>query len=434
MLTIVGWILFFVALMLSIGLHEIGHLLPAKKFGVRVTQYMVGFGPTLWSRKRGETEYGVKAIPLGGYIRMIGMFPPNPRGPVDPKHMTRMQALVENLRAESLAEIRDGEEHRAFYNLGVAKKLLVMSGGPLMNLLIAIVLFGVAFCGIGNGQISTTVSSVVPCVPTSANPQGMLSTDSQCHGSEETAAHRMGLAAGDEIVTIDDKAITVWSDLGKVVSPLHGQTVDVVYRHNGQEIQRSVVIPTLTESELDDQGQPTGKTITRGFLGVSPQIVAVRQPLSQLLPEVGSAIVSAVKSLAQFPMQVFNTGQTLVSDGDRDPNGPVSIVGIGQITGQITSSDVVPTWLKTHDFIVMIASVNLFLFVFNGVPILPLDGGHIAGAVYEGARRGVARIRGKARPGPVDTARMWPIAYFVTIMLIVVSLITVLADIFKPIS
>ena len=130
---ILGVLFMATGIAVSIALHEVGHLVPAKRFGVRVTQYMVGFGPTMWSRRRGETEYGVKAIPLGGYIRMIGMFPPrkgDDPGTVRVSSTGRFSQLVDEARAASLEEVRPGDENRVFYKLSVPKKVIVMLGGP----------------------------------------------------------------------------------------------------------------------------------------------------------------------------------------------------------------------------------------------------------------------------------------------------------------
>ena len=182
MLTLLGILIFAVGLLASIALHELGHMAPAKKFGVKVPQYMVGFGPTLWSRKKGETEYGIKGIPLGGYIRMIGMFPPNPKGVQDREHLGRMGLMIEDARDEVLSEIAPEDEHRTFYRLSVPKKLTVMFGGPFMNLVIATILFTISLSVIGRPEVTTTVSEVIACVPTSANPNGIASTSGTCDG------------------------------------------------------------------------------------------------------------------------------------------------------------------------------------------------------------------------------------------------------------
>ena len=143
MLFVLGVLVVVIGVALSIALHEIGHLVPAKKFGVKVTQYMVGFGPTIWSRRRGETEYGIKAIPLGGYVRMIGMLPPRPGdapGELRTLSTGRFSQMVDQARADSMEEVRPGDEDRVFYKLSPGKKIIIMLGGPIMNLVIAAVL------------------------------------------------------------------------------------------------------------------------------------------------------------------------------------------------------------------------------------------------------------------------------------------------------
>jgi membrane-associated protease RseP (regulator of RpoE activity) len=157
---IVGIVAFFLLILASIALHEIGHLVPAKKFGVKVTEYMVGFGPTLWSKRKGETSYGVKAIPVGGYIRMIGMLPPPkdaPAGTARSMSTGRLALLVEDARRQSLEEIAPGDENRVFYKLPVHKRVIIMLGGPVMNLLLAFFLFAAVLVGIGVPQPSLAV-------------------------------------------------------------------------------------------------------------------------------------------------------------------------------------------------------------------------------------------------------------------------------------
>ena len=175
MLELLGILIFVVVIGLSIALHEWGHLWPAKRFGVKVTDYMIGFGPTLWSRTRGETRYGIKAIPVGGYIRMIGMLPPPkdaPEGTARTMSTGRLALLVEDARRQSLEEIAPGDENRVFYKLPVHKRVIIMLGGPFMNLLLAFFLFAAVLVGIGVAQPSLTVSAVVPCVPTVDAPSG----------------------------------------------------------------------------------------------------------------------------------------------------------------------------------------------------------------------------------------------------------------------
>ena len=145
---LVGLLIFVVVLLGSIALHEVGHMVPAKRFGVRVSHYMVGFGPTLWSRTKGETEYGFKAIPAGGFVRLVGMYPPDD-AVGNPPARTWIGRLARDARLASAEEIHPGEDGRAFYRLSTPKKVVVMLGGPVMNLLIAFVLLAIVFVGIG---------------------------------------------------------------------------------------------------------------------------------------------------------------------------------------------------------------------------------------------------------------------------------------------
>jgi membrane-associated protease RseP (regulator of RpoE activity) len=434
MLTLLGILIFAIGLLLSIALHELGHMAPAKKFGVKVPQYMVGFGPTLWSKVKGETEYGLKGIPLGGYIRMIGMFPPNPKGVQDPEKLGRMGQMVEAAREEVLAEISPEDEPRTFYRLSVPKKLTVMFGGPFMNLVIATILFTISLSVIGRPVVSTTVSDVVACVPTSANPNGIASTSGTCEGGESTPASEIGLAPGDKLLTVNGVEISAWEDLGTALGDQAGNVVDVTYStSSGETITKNVEVAALESPVFGDNGDATGEFTIRGFLGVTPSFELEQSPVSEVPGFMATVTASSIAALMEFPARVFGLAGDLFTEAPRDPEGPVSVVGIGRISGQIASSEEVPTIYKAGDLITLLASVNLFLFVFNMVPILPLDGGHIAGALYEGARRQIARVRRKPLPGPVDTAKMLPVAYAMSLVLLAMSAIVILADIIKPI-
>jgi len=434
MLTLLGISIFAIGLLLSIALHELGHMAPAKKFGVKVPQYMVGFGPTLWSRIKGETEYGIKAIPLGGYIRMIGMFPPNPKGVQDREHLGRMGLMIESAREEVLAEIAPEDEPRTFYRLSVPKKLTVMFGGPFMNLVIATILFTISLSVIGRPAVTTTVSEVVACVPTSANPNGIASTSGTCEGGVSTPASEIGLAAGDKLLTVNGTEISTWEDLGTALSDQAGNIVDVTYlTSSGETVTKNVEVAALETPVFTEAGEPTGEVTTRGFLGISPNFDLVQSPVSEVPGFMATVTTSSIAALMEFPARVFGLAGDLFTEAPRDPEGPVSVVGIGRISGQIASSEEVPTIYKAGDLVTLLASVNLFLFVFNMVPVLPLDGGHIAGALYEGARRQIARVRRKPLPGPVDTAKMLPVAYAMSLVLLAMSAIVILADIIKPI-
>lgn len=420
--------MFAFGLLFSIAWHELGHLAPAKKFGVKVTQYMVGFGPTLWSRKKGETEYGFKLIPMGGYIRMVGMFPPRAEGGrSDSKG--RFGTMIEDARQEALAEIQPGEEGRAFYNLSAPKKLTIMFGGPFMNLILAFVLFTAVFSGFGLPTPVPTVSSTTACVPTDANPNGIASVDGSCIGGELTTASVLGLKAGDSITKINTTSITNWADIATALKSLAGTNADITYTRDGQSFTKNVKVSTLNYT--DD----TGNAAVRGFIGMSPATVWEKQSPTVVPGVMGTMMKDTFVRLFDLPKKVVQTGVDLVTGNQRDVNGPVSVVGIGRISGQVAASGVMDSRAKAATLVELLASVNLLLFVFNMVPLLPLDGGHIAGALYEGLRRQLARIRGLKRiPGPADTAKMLPVAYVVSLFLVAMSVVIILADLFNPLN
>ncbi len=283
-LEILGIVLFVLLIGASIALHEIGHLVPAKKFGVRVTDYMVGFGPTIWSKVRGETRYGIKAIPVGGYIRMIGMLPPgkeDPEGTARSMTTGRMGAMVAQARQQSLEEIQPGDENRVFYKLPVHRRLIIMLGGPFMNLVLAVLLFGVVLVGIGLPQPSTAVNSVVPCTPTVEQPTGDALESGACPaGTLPTPAAEAGLLPDDVIVSIGPIASSSWDDLTEWIRANPGRSTQVVVERDGGQLSLPLMVADVERPVYDENGEPTGVAEQVGFLGVSPQFEYTPQPVT----------------------------------------------------------------------------------------------------------------------------------------------------------
>ena len=238
---ILGVVIIVIGLAVSIGLHEIGHLLPAKLFGVKVTQYMIGFGPTLWSKRRGETEYGVKAIPLGGYISMIGMFPPAKGERVHTDSTGFFRGLVQDARDSSTESITAGDEHRAFYLLPVWKRVIVMLGGPFMNLVLAVLLFAVLLMGFGVAQASTTVGSVSECaLPATSERQTCEPGDPAAPGAAA------GIEPGDRIVSVAGEPIDSWNESTAIIRDHPDEQVELVVVRDGDEVPLTVT-PMLSE-------------------------------------------------------------------------------------------------------------------------------------------------------------------------------------------
>jgi len=437
----------FVALgiSISIALHEAGHLMFAKRFGVRVSQYMVGFGPTVWSRTRGETEYGLKAIPLGGYIRMIGMFPPKPGA--DPSMLRgsstgRFSQLMDQARADSMEQLKPGDDHRVFYKLSTPKKLMVMLGGPTMNLVIAVVLLTGIFTIYGIGTVTSRVSAVSQCVQT-VPATGTAAT--ACTPSDPKApANVAGIRPGDRIVTLAGRPVSTWDDVRAIIRPNGGKQISVVVERSGKQLALTAT-PTLNDvPRVDAAGNlvlgPGGKPLTDrvGFMGFSPSAEIVKQPVTAVPALIGDQLVRTADVVFKIPQKMVGIAQAAFGDGPRDPNGPMSVVGVGRVAGEVADGQLRGVaesgMAKFVILLSLIASLNIALFVFNLIPLLPLDGGHAAGALWEGLKRQVARLRGQPNPGYVDVAKALPVAYAVSIALIGMSVLLIYADVVKPIK
>ena len=437
MLYTVGVLIFAFGLLLSIALHEVGHMVPAKKFGVKVTQYMVGFGPTLWSRKKGDTEYGVKSIPLGGYIRMIGMVPPRADGSRS-RWPRRIATAVEDFRQVSRAEVQPGDENREFYRLTPGKKIIVMLGGPSMNLLIYLVLTVIIFTTLGkyHEDATTTVGDVTQCVVPATSPDA---TNDKCPANAAAAPAFGKLQPGDRILAVDGATISGWNQLVGKIEPSAGKALDITIVRNGVT-QHVTVTPVQNLKYASD-----GKTLkTAGYLGIGTRVHKYFQPLSvTAVPrEIGTQLRQGVDALGSYPQKIGSLWNTVFNGKPRDVNGAVGVVGIGRLGGEFASSHALDAQQKIFTLVELLATVNLLLFFFNLLPLLPLDGGHVAGALVEATKRGRARLRarregvpGKTRPQIfVDTAQMLPVMYAVASVLIVLTLLTLYADIVKPIS
>ncbi|MFM1918356.1 MAG: hypothetical protein RJB01_1871 [Actinomycetota bacterium] len=437
-LEFVGIALFVLLIGASIALHEIGHLIPAKKFGVRVTDYMVGFGPTVWSKVRGETRYGIKAFPVGGYIRMIGMLPPgknDPEGTARSMTTGRFAALIAQARQHSLEEVGPGDENRVFYKLPVHQRLIIMLGGPLMNLVLAILLFTLMLVGIGLPAPTNAVGTVVQCAPTAQAASVAPLPSGECPStSAQTPAAAAGLQPGDRVLGVGPVSSESWEDLTAWIRANPGASTTVVVDRNGEQLALPLVVADVQRPILDEKGEATGAVERVGFLGVSPEFESVSQPLSAVPVYMWDITKASVGALITLPIRFYElVTNTLIGGGERDLESPVSVVGASRLGGEIAALET--SWqTRVATFLGLLASLNLFLFLFNLLPVLPLDGGHAAGALYEGLKRQVAKVRGKPDPGPVDTAKLLPVAYVVAGVLLAVGLVVIWADLVKPIT
>ncbi len=433
LLYIAGVVIIVVGLALSIGLHEIGHLVPAKKFGVRVGQYMIGFGPTLWSRKFGETEYGIKALPLGGYISMAGMYPPAHEGEAGRDASTGfMETMMQDVPADSSAA---HDVNRVFYTLATWKRVIIMLGGPTMNLLIGIVLYTVLLSGFGVQQLTSTLGGVNEClIPAS-------SSATECTSDDPVApAAAAGLLPGDHLISIDGEEVADANAVRAIIQDAPGRELVITFERDGTT-QTVTATPKLTDRQavdaagvplVDDNGNP--EIEQAGMLGITFAVEMVQQPVTAVLPAVGDNIVRVSGIILRLPEKLVGVVKAAFGPDERDPNGPIGVIGIGRIAGEITTLDSASVEWRASALIGVLASLNIALFVFNLIPLMPLDGGHVAAALWESLRRRVALLFGKKDPGPVDITKLLPITMVVTVVLGLMTLLLMYADVVKPIT
>jgi membrane-associated protease RseP (regulator of RpoE activity) len=423
--TVVAFALgFFALIMASVALHEVGHMVPAKLFGVRVPKYFVGFGPTLWSITRGETEYGFKWFPLGGFVRLMGMSPPRPDGA---QRRTRLGDLADGARESEWSEITDADvaDQRLFYQKKTWQKLIVMAGGPTMNLLIAFVLMLGVTAGYGVYRSQTTIAYVQPCVIADTSRTECIATDPL------TPAAQAGLKAGDRVVSFNGVQISNYTQLSDLIRANLDGPADIVVERDGALVTLPQVHTGI--NSLPDRLDPS-HSVQAGWLGISPQQELVKGGPAEVLGDMWTMTQQSVVALVQLPVKVWDVVVGMATGQPRDVYDPISIVGASEVAGQVAVDGDRPLAAKVATFAALLASINLFLALFNFVPLPPLDGGHIAGAIYEWLRRKAAALFRRPDPGYFDTAKLLPIAYGVGGFLLIAGVALILADIVSPIQ
>jgi len=427
LLYILGVLVIVVGLAVSIALHECGHMIPAKRFGVRVPQFFVGFGKTIWSTKRGGTEYGIKAFPLGGFVKLIGMLPPHPPEEAAGRKPGAFSQMIADARQAEAELLEPGDEKRMFYQLPWWKKVIVMAGGPTVNLVIAFFLFGAVFWLHGVPETTTKVETVADCVMAVRTDEAPRPCTDKDPASPSKLA---GIQEGDQIVAFGSTKITSYTQLQKLIRANGDKDVFITVLRDGKE---SVLSATTAVNELPDLDGGT-TSVDVGYLGITPaQELAAKGPV-YTLGQMGDYTVETVKALGRLPEKLWGVAKTVVGIEERDPNSPMSVVGVSRVAGEVASDDEVNLGDRAAFVITLLAGVNLFVGMFNFVPLLPLDGGHIAGALYEAVRRGFARLFGRPDPGHFDVARLLPVAYVMAGVLLVMTVLLVYADIVAPVA
>ena len=372
----------------------------ARAFGMRVRRFFVGFGPTLWSVKRGGTEYGVAALPFGGFCDIAGM--------------TAMDPVTEE------------EAPHAMVKKPAWQRIAVLSGGIVMNILIGVVIiFGVAVSsGIRNPYADFTpkVGQVV-CVADQVDEK----TLAECSGPGP--AGQAGVRVGDTLVAVDDEPIETFADLRTYVAQRPGETVALEVERGGSS--QSIDVPVARVERIDPS---TGERIDVGAVGIAAAPVkdAVKQfgPVEAVPATAkftGQMLRASVDGLMAFPGKIPGVVASIFG-GERDIEGPISVIGASRTGGELVERDQWPA------FWMMLASLNFFLALFNLVPLPPLDGGHIAVVIYEKIRNALRRLRGLPPVGPANYEKLMPLTYFMAALLLVVGVLVMAADVVNPVN
>jgi membrane-associated protease RseP (regulator of RpoE activity) len=391
---IVGVLIFIVALLTSVMLHELGHFLTAKKFGMKVTQFFVGFGKTLWSTFRGETEYGIKALPFGGFVKITGM--------------------------TSVEEIDVADEPRSFRNQPGWQRIIVLAAGSFMHFVLALALLFIVAIGIGQAANSNQISSVASCVPASNKA---LNSANPCTAHEpKSPAEVAGLKPNDKIVSIAGKRVATWKAVHQALAAQQtGVPVPMVVERNGHTVHLTATLASVP-----------GRSVP--YLGITPTLVYQRSgfvgSVSYAGTQFGNTLTGSVSAIAKLPAAIpdlFSKNRASTAAGQVS-----SVYGVGQVTGDVVAASL-PWQAKASVVLLLIASLNIFVGAFNLLPLLPLDGGHLAVVIFERIRAWFNRIRGRPDPGLVDIQRLVPLSLLVFVLLVGFGTLLIAADIFNPV-
>jgi membrane-associated protease RseP (regulator of RpoE activity) len=403
MMFAIGIVLFALAILISVALHECGHMWVARVTGMKVRRYFVGFGPTLWSTRRGETEYGVKAVPLGGFCDIAGMTP------------------VEDLAPD--------ETERAMYKQTTWKRVAVLFAGPGMNFIICLVLIYVVALVWGLPNLHPPTRAIVgetACIAPEVAP-GKIGN---CTGPGPAAL--AGIRPGDVVVKVGDTPVSTFDEMAAAVRKLHG-TVAVVVERDGTPITAYVdVTPTqrFVSNGAGGQGaKPEAATVGAmgvGAVKVAPTHYGVLSAIPATFAFTGELTVEVGKALVTIPTKVGALVHA-IGGGQRDPATPMSVVGASIIGGDTVDHGL---WVAFWFFL---AQLNLILGAINLLPLLPFDGGHIAIAVFEKSRNLVRSARGMVAAAPVNYLKLMPATYVVLVFVVGYMLLTVTADLVNPI-
>jgi membrane-associated protease RseP (regulator of RpoE activity) len=415
MLFWLGAAAFALAILISVSLHELGHMITAKRFGMKVTKYFVGFGPTIFSFQRGETEYGLKAIPLGGFCKIVGMTPQDD-------------------------DVSEQDQPRAMWRFPVWKRTVVMSAGSITHFLLAIVAtwFAAVFVGLPNPALPTTAAEqrsapamiqVGDCVQlvVRETPGCTPGVGTDKAGPAETA----GLKDGDIITKVGDTPIANYGQLTDAIRASKPAATVFEYTRGGQPGKATVDLLSAQRAPVEDPSGPVTTVAVAGIGWTTDQDPLVTYGPIEGVKATGqfswTLVEGTFTALKRIPDKVPALWRS-ITGGERDPDTPISVVGATRLGGEAIEAGV-PQY-----FLMIFISLNVFIGIFNLLPLLPVDGGHIAIAWYERVRSFIyARLK-KPDPGRVDYYKLMPFTYAVILVGGAFTLLTITADVVNPIS
>lgn len=399
MLTAVGVVLFVLLLLFSVAVHEAGHLLTAKAYGMKATEYFIGFGPKIWSFRRGETEYGFKAIPAGGYVRIIGM--------------------------SDTEVIPEADQARAFHRFSAPKRLVVLAAGSASHMILAFLLFVVVLAGFGTPKLTTTIGTVSPCVP--------VAGAAHCTDADPPSpARAAGLRPGDKVLALGNTPIEHWEQSTSIIRATGAAPLSIRVLRDGQEL---TLTPNLVTRERPDPDH-LGRTAMVGVLGVEASLHTVHagpiEAARGAASFMGRITTGSFEALVNIPHKIPNLVASL-HGGERDKTGLIGIVGAARISGETFAVHEASLSERLSSLLIIIAGLNVFIGLFNVFPLLPLDGGHMAVVGYEALRRRVFRRFGRPDPGRVDMRKLIPMTYAFLAVILCLTVLLLAADIINPV-
>ncbi|MEI6406920.1 MAG: site-2 protease family protein [Actinomycetes bacterium] len=391
-MSFLGVVAFVVALLFSIMVHEAGHFLTARKFNMKVTEFFLGFGKRIWSFRRGETEFGLKAIPAGGYCRIVGM---------------------------STREVLPEADHdRAFVRASAPKRLVVLGAGSFLHFVLGFLLLFFLYVAVGVNTVTPIIEKVAPCISSSVD--GCTATDP---ASPATLA---GIKAGDRFVSINGISVDNWSKSVEQIRASGGKELNLVIVRGDQTLNFALTPLSVLRN---------GKHV--GVIGVINQVKLQAQNPIKAAVSAGTLgkelFTSSISSLISLPTKVPDLFRQTFMGKKRDATSLVGVVGVARVSAQTASDEKLSVRERIGTFILIISSLNIFVGIFNALPILPLDGGHMALAFADGIRNIRARRKGQPKPAPLDVERLTPVTIVVFALLVSLSLLLLAADIFNPI-